>query len=1613
MNIEEQALDLCNVKMKSNVDDNTTNNSEEIIPRISELMDGDLCKQGIGTEVADTSSLARLTDNPRGEDNHRSKETLEIDEVNGNKNNSVPDTPAIVSSDFAVSNDDQDQEESIKDTTPSALMFAIEEGDDGGDMDISVDLSLDESGMLESEPTDQGPSLTEETFSSGTNPDSSTPDVVTDKEPDKPSEQEDSPPVIATGEALSPALDEGDDKHKNGKRVTFPSDEDIVSGAVEPKDPWRHAQNVTVDEILSAYRQACVKLNCKLIPKVLKQMQELKDLTHRNECLDLKGEKLDYKACESLEEVFKRVQFKVVDLEQTSLDEDGASALFDMIEYYESATHLNISFNKHIGTRGWQAAAHMMRKTSSLQYLDARNTPLLDHSAPFVARALRISGSLAVLHLENAGLSGRPLMLLATALKMNMNLRELYLADNKLNGLQDSAQLGNLLKFNCNIQILDLRNNHILDSGLAYVCEGLKEQRKGLVTLVLWNNQLTHNGMGYLAAALPCTQSLETLNLGHNSVGNEGVHKLKDGLISNRSVLRLGLASTKLSCEGAVAVAEFIAESPRLLRLDLRENEIKTGGLMALSLALKVNTSLLRLDLDREPKKETVKSFIDTQRSLLAEIQNGCKRNFILAKEKEETEQQMHSASMAEIATEDRTEEEDGADSGEHVEKDGEDSECEGGKEGVKDTESLTDSQSAVRSEGIVLPLLLESDSDTDDDEEEEVVLSKAPSVSPVPKHTGPSLRAATTQHPLSASQMPTAPFTPPATGAFISGITVTESTGPPGTPPSPGRCISVSSPGRGHKIFMVTRVESPSDQQQVLGKIGMHNPKASKEPVVSLVKQTTHRPQAPSQPSQEEVRTEQTQPQTMPTPLTQEVRQSLTEQTQPQTTPTPLTQEVRQSLTGQTQPQTTPLTQEVTQSLTEQIQPQTTPLTQEVRQSLTGQTQPQTTPTPLTQEVRQSLTGQTQPQTTPTPLTQEVRQSLTGQTQPQTTPTPLTQEVRQSLTEQTQPQTTPTPLTQEVRQSLTEQIQPQTTPLTQEVRQSLTEQTQPQTTPTPLTQEVRQSLTEQIQPQTTPLTQEVRQSLTEQTQPQTTPTPLTQEVTQSLTEQIQPQTTPLTQEVRQSLTEQTQPQTTPTPLTQEVRQSLTEQTQPQTTPTPLTQEVRQSLTGQTQPQTTPTPLTQEVRQSLTEQTQPQTTPLTRGLVQSLDEPQTIDPKQTEKSPVAPEEPSSEEDVVETPNDPSETLEPPSNLLTQPTEEEVEGVLDSSQPVLAEQSPGTAAQPSHTLSLPTEDVATQSLASPQQTEQMVETATEPRLEQSAVEQQSTEAALEGEVVVGEKEASQDPVEETFREQAESQTNTEEDEMQSERLPQQEHIPEQASDTVQQPLAPQPLAPQLAMQTNTKPLGDLLLTAPLQSQPETVQPDSELLPPEQEPAETLPQAHRQVVPESPSEQGATESVAEAEQELYLSEEEQQQLAQQALPVQVEQQQQQPVLEQLQQQPLQPEGQSQTTLPAKPSPVPAETDTALEVEGCSSPPKAEESPDESSTDEGESVEEVVGSALPNGLKPEFVLHLLDPEGPKPGPGSCVMEHVSVTAELSCGQDLEELLLEASLETGRDAP
>ncbi|XP_076463586.1 uncharacterized protein LOC143295828 isoform X2 [Babylonia areolata] len=436
-----------------------------------------------------------------------------------------------------------------------------------------------------------------------------------------------------------PNNEQSPDQRKPKRCISFPKDS-CVSGYCDPPDPWKQAPKWTAQDVLSAYKKSCEKHGTKPLSKIIQQIEALSCSGKRAEKLILKGEKIDMKQCETFEEILRRVQFKTIDLESCHLDDETAVAWFDMIEYYESTCHLNISFNKNIGVRGWQACSRLIRRTPCLTTLDLRNCDMNDRSIPIFGRALKLGSHLTVLHMENMYLSGRSLILLVAALKMNEILQELFLADNRLMP-SDGIQLGNLLKYNHSLTLLDLRNNHLQDVGVGHVCDGLYEQNldKGLRTLVLWNNQVTYQAMASLSRALGSTKCLETLNLGHNNVTNEGIHILKEGLLKSKSLMRLGLQATRLTCEGAVALAEYVADSVHLLRLDLRENDIKTAGLMALSLALKVNESVTRMDIDKETKKESgMKDYAEQQRRLQQEIQGCMERNqqTVLRREEEE-----------------------------------------------------------------------------------------------------------------------------------------------------------------------------------------------------------------------------------------------------------------------------------------------------------------------------------------------------------------------------------------------------------------------------------------------------------------------------------------------------------------------------------------------------------------------------------------------------------------------------------------------------------------------------------------------------------------------------------------------------------------------------------------------------------------------------------------------------------------------------------------------------------------------------------------------------------------------------------------------------------------
>ncbi|XP_033320438.1 uncharacterized protein LOC117217165 isoform X1 [Bombus bifarius] len=442
-----------------------------------------------------------------------------------------------------------------------------------------------------------------------------------------------SPYILIDGRKLRSSL--ALSKKKLPRRVNFPTnDNHLITGCLEPANPWKFAENVNCEDVISSYKESCLKHNSDPLEIVINQLKNLDTLELRSEELDLKGQTLDINHAEPLEEIFKRVRFNKVNLEATSLDDESSVILFDMLEYYESAKHLNISSNQGIGIYGWQACANMIRKTQCLEHLEAKDVILNEQYMNILSRALRLVCHLHVLKLENCGLSGRSIVTLVAALKMNTGIRELYLADNGLN-LYDAIQLGSLLRLNNHIQLLDISNNVIQDDGVRDILEGLINQinedkdGKGLSILVLWNNQLTKKSSPYFARIIALSKTLETLNIGKNMLSDELLLIIKDALKKNHVLLQLGIQSTELTCDGIVTLSEIIEINHALQRIDLRNNRIHLTGMKALSSAMKKNKNITKIDLDDKPdiKVDNLNETLLQYTQLVAEIRSCCLEN--------------------------------------------------------------------------------------------------------------------------------------------------------------------------------------------------------------------------------------------------------------------------------------------------------------------------------------------------------------------------------------------------------------------------------------------------------------------------------------------------------------------------------------------------------------------------------------------------------------------------------------------------------------------------------------------------------------------------------------------------------------------------------------------------------------------------------------------------------------------------------------------------------------------------------------------------------------------------------------------------------------------------
>ncbi|KAM9312381.1 NACHT, LRR and PYD domains-containing protein 12-like [Gastrophryne carolinensis] len=161
-------------------------------------------------------------------------------------------------------------------------------------------------------------------------------------------------------------------------------------------------------------------------------------------------------------------------------------------------------------------------------------------------------------------------------------LQELSLRDCELSPLCCDV-LGSALLANPSLTKLDLSENRLEDSGVMHLCEGLRDPSCPLQELSLSQCYLSPLCCDTLASALLTNSFLTKLDLSQNHLEDSGVKRLCEGLRDPCCPLQeLSLRRCRLSPMCCDAFRSALLTNPSLIKLDLSQNNLKDSGVTRL-----------------------------------------------------------------------------------------------------------------------------------------------------------------------------------------------------------------------------------------------------------------------------------------------------------------------------------------------------------------------------------------------------------------------------------------------------------------------------------------------------------------------------------------------------------------------------------------------------------------------------------------------------------------------------------------------------------------------------------------------------------------------------------------------------------------------------------------------------------------------------------------------------------------------------------------------------------------------------------------------------------------------------------------------------------------------
>ncbi|CAH8453847.1 unnamed protein product [Schistosoma turkestanicum] len=360
-------------------------------------------------------------------------------------------------------------------------------------------------------------------------------------------------------------------------------------------------------------------------------------------CITVLGCQLNGGHIDLLEYVFKYVQFKYLNLENTNLDDESVESLYEILSYYETCTELCLARNPHVTSTGWIPVAFLFREIPNMKWLDLRENNLGPTFIQILSLALRMpqkevkpkqfekesfdknncliltklydnfkvyesmstsgldlsssktpSSHSRGLHFGCTGINGNLLRILIPGIRLGC-ITDLRLPNNGITG-SDAKYLVPLLRYGFHLKYLDLSRNQLGDLGCSTISDALAspcfssdplnpdENYGGLIRLFLSENMITGSSMNKLATGLLHCTRLTTLQLSGNlNIGTNGLFDLKSSLISCSCLKRLGIAFCGIDHNGAVCITQILSRTTsRFNTIDLTGNPIGLEGCLTL-----------------------------------------------------------------------------------------------------------------------------------------------------------------------------------------------------------------------------------------------------------------------------------------------------------------------------------------------------------------------------------------------------------------------------------------------------------------------------------------------------------------------------------------------------------------------------------------------------------------------------------------------------------------------------------------------------------------------------------------------------------------------------------------------------------------------------------------------------------------------------------------------------------------------------------------------------------------------------------------------------------------------------------------------------------------------